>query len=96
MPIAEFVPEKRTINTPFFTLKRGRNNLGKNRYAIVISTKVDKRSTRRHLWKRRLLKVLEAIPNTSTDHLIIVNPHIKEAKTASEVLELLEGTIKKP
>lgn len=79
LPIKDFSPPNKKISFPFFTLKFKKNNLGYNRFGVIISLKVDKRSSRRNFWKRRFFEDFKNWPNLSSDFLFIVQPTIKNA-----------------
>ena len=51
----------RSIQASFFTLKTVRNSLALNRFAFVVSKKIDKRATVRNSIKRKLRSCIEEI-----------------------------------
>ncbi len=66
----------RKIYTPFLRLYWINNNLEFNRFGIVVSLKVSKRSTKRNLLKRRIRAIIkEEMPNLRQgfDILVITN-----------------------
>ncbi len=84
------------ISSDYFLVKIFRNDLGRNRFGVVISTKVDKRSTKRNFWRRMILNYARRQINFRKDLLIIVSPRIRElTKNAVEQeLEKIFGKIK--
>ncbi len=83
----------KTQSFPFFTIKTGPNNLGRYRFRIVISKKIDKRAVVRNRIRRKIKECIKEVlkeKHESKDCLIIVrknildedlkfSPYIKEA-----------------
>lgn len=76
VPREKFTPQRnqRRVVTEYFWARVSRNNLEHNRYAVVVSTKVDKRATRRHFIKRTILDAAHAWCDTSLDVIITALP----------------------
>ena len=51
----------KTISSSFFTLKTAKNNLKFNRFAFIVTKKMDKRATIRNLTRRKLRSSIEEI-----------------------------------
>ena len=75
------------IGQPFFAPELGfkitKNNLGKNRYGIVIPTVIDKRATVRNTIRRRIKEVARlADPNLKQgfDLMFLVRESVKDLK----------------
>lgn len=51
----------KNISTPFFSLKIAKNDQSLNRFAFIVSKKIDKRATLRNLLKRKLRSCIEEI-----------------------------------
>ncbi len=81
-------PQKK-ISSSHFAVKVFENNLGRNRFAAVIGSKVEKLSTRRNFWKRFILNVAAAQPNFSKDVIIFGKRGLVSlsARSAKEELE---------
>ncbi len=62
-----------------------------NRFGVVVSLGVDKRSVRRHFWKRKILDVVAHWPNMKKDFVIIAMPRLKGAQER-DVFEALRAT----
>lgn len=84
------------IGSDYFLVKIFRNDLGRNRFGVVIGTKVDKRSTKRNFWRRMILNYARRQINFGKDILIIVSPRIRELtkNAAEQELEKIFGKIK--
>jgi len=91
LPPGEF-PQKgaRRIENQYFILKTIPNSLARNRFAFLISKKVDPRSTGRHLLKRIFASTVKKWPPRGEDHLFILKPAIKEINK-----ELIKELLKK-
>ena len=73
------------INSDYFLVKIFKNELRHSRFGVVISAKVDKRSTRRNFWRRAILNCAKRQIGFGKDLLIIVSPRIRElSKSAAE------------
>lgn len=78
LPISDFKKKKsKGLNTDFFSIKFSGNDLGFNRFGVIISSKAEPKSARRHLIKRKILAVAKEIPNQSVDFLVIALPKVK-------------------
>lgn len=60
------------ITTHYFVIKFAANTIERNRFAVVIPAAAEKRSTRRHALKRRLLDGVRTWPNFGKDVLMLV------------------------
>ncbi len=67
---------RKSEHAPYFLIKYKTNGRIYNRFAVIVGTNVDKRSTRRHLWKRRFLARLRMWPDNGKDFLIVTHPAI--------------------
>lgn len=75
-----------------FLIKIYPNSKGYNRFGIIISQKVEKKSTKRHYFKRQIANYLLKLPNLSLDILIIAKPTLKEGdknKLKSELNQII-------
>ena len=81
----KMIVAKKIFSSPHFLIKVRDNNCGHNRFGIIISSGVLKKSTERHFWKRRIADYLRKLPNLKKDFLLIVMPEIKKA--SSEILK---------
>jgi RNase P protein component len=81
---------KKTTIGPFL-VRFGKNMSGENRFAVVISSKFEKSSARRHYWQRQIREKLKSWPNLGVDVIVSPLPAAKAAgaKKASE--ELFRG-----
>lgn len=82
-----------SVSTSFFTLKTAGNNLDLNRFAFVVSKKIDKRATQRNLLRRRLSSCVEEIFDrikVGNDFVIYPKPEAALVKR-EEVLKELES-----
>lgn len=70
---------RKVYAAPYFLLKLKGNNKECNRFAIIISAKTIKKSTRRHYWRRRMAENLKSWPNFRKDFLVIVSPKTENA-----------------
>ena len=68
---------EKTISTPYFQFKLSANTLNYNRFGIIISNTVVKKSTRRHFWKRKFTHEVRAWPSLKKDILVIVSRNIE-------------------
>ena len=79
MPVGEFpVRPLRQARSEYFSLKVSKNKFGHNRFAVVIGARVEKRSVRRHFWKRRILDWAKREPDAGADLLITVAPPLNK------------------
>ncbi len=73
------------VGSDYFLVKIFKNELRHNRFGVVISAKVDKRSSRRNFWRRVILNYARRQIGFGKDLLIIVSPRIRElSKSAAE------------
>lgn len=72
-----------TINSPLFTVKYTQNNLNINRFAFVISKKIDKRATKRNFLKRKISSCIEEI----FDRIVSGNDFVFYPKTSALEIE---------
>jgi ribonuclease P protein component len=66
----------RTVTTPFFSLKTKQNDVGVNRFAVVVGKSVDKRATQRNFWERQAKTQLLKAPKSSKDFIVIIFPRV--------------------
>jgi len=82
LPIDDFKKRKsRSASSDFFSIKFSPNGLEKNRFGVIISSKAEPKSSRRHLLKRKILEMAKAVPNQKTDFLVIALPKVKKIET---------------
>jgi len=82
------------VNTDYFLIKVFKNNLTHNRFGVVISAKVDKRSSKRNFWRRAILNYARRQTGFGKDFLVVVSPRIREL-SKSEVEQEVEKILKK-
>ena len=82
------------ISSPHFQIKAFSNDRGYNRFGAVVSLKVDKRSVRRHFWKRLVLDTLSAQPNFGKDFIVIAKPGLGKISKEEAEEELKEIFLK--
>ena len=58
------------LSSAHFQVKIFQNNLEHNRFGATVGLKVDKRSVKRHFWKRFILNRLLRKPNFGKDFII--------------------------
>lgn len=98
LPIDDFKKRKsKNANSDFFSIRFSPNGLERNRFGVIISSKAEPKSSRRHLLKRKILAAAEKIPNQRTDFLIIALAKVKaiEAKNINQEIDLLFSKITK-
>ena len=78
------------IGSDYFLLKVFKNELGHNRFGVVISAKVDKRSSRRNFWRRVILDYAKQQTDFGKDLVIIVSPRIRKLTKSMAEQELGE------
>lgn len=82
--------------TPRFFARVKPNTEGHNRFAVVVGTKVDKRSTKRNFIKRAVLGCAKEWPSLSSDIIIHITPAARDIpllKLKEEIDELcIEAT----
>ena len=85
----------RTFRSRSFLIKSFLNGLGFNRFGVVISKKVDKRSIKRNLIKRIIFDLSGKFVHTKnadkTDILFIVSPAMIKTEKADIIKELEES-----
>ncbi len=75
----------KTHTFPLFTIKTGPNNLGRYRFRIIISKKIDKRAVIRNKIRRKIKECIKEVLNAeyeSKDCLIIVRKNILDEDLA--------------
>ncbi|MEK7076708.1 MAG: ribonuclease P protein component [Patescibacteria group bacterium] len=72
-------------------IKWRENALGHNRFAVIVGNGVEKKSVRRHFWKRRVLRAASQWPNAGRDFLFIASRSLRET-SAAELSHTLNGT----
>ncbi|GEM_PF-1872266 len=78
----------------YFSLKNFRNELGHNRFGLIISARVDKRSSLRHFWRRLILEYVKGQPDAHQDFLITASPRLREL-SADQIRAELEKVFRK-
>ncbi len=63
------------LSSALLSLRYRPNQLGYNRFAVIISTRSAKTAVRRHFWKRLVLEVVRHWAQHSYDFLIIFPGH---------------------
>lgn len=86
-------PEKNTLSA-HFQIKAFSNDRGYNRFGVVVSLKVDKRSVGRHFWKRFMLDTLSAQPNFGKDFIVVAKPGLNGISKKEAENELKEIFLK--
>lgn len=56
-----FLNNPKNLKTPFFNLKFGENKLKVNRFAFIISKKIDPKATERNMLRRKVRSCIEEI-----------------------------------
>ena len=64
---------ERSYQINWLTVKSNSNNVGHNRFGVIIGSGAVKGAVLRHRLKRRILARAATAPNRSTDFLFIVN-----------------------
>lgn len=80
-------PQK-VFRSPHFLLKIFKNNIGHNRFGLVVGSNVEKKAVVRNYWKRRLRAFFAARPDLSGDFLLILSPAAKIATPRGVISEL--------
>ena len=80
------------MSSAHFVVKSIHNNLKRNRFAIIIGKKAEKKATRRHYWKRRLVAVAVAWPQMSRDFLITCPTNLSALTAGNFKKEITELT----
>ena len=62
--IKKVFKESKPIKSENFTIRWRRNRKGVNRFAVVVGTKIDKRSTRRNALKRHMREAIRNLNKT--------------------------------
>lgn len=70
--------QTKMVATRHLSVRLKKNTEGFNRFAVVIGTKVDKRSTRRNLLKRRIFGRVKEWQNFSSDIIIHIIPAARD------------------
>lgn len=70
--ISKIIQEGRKVVSPLFLVKILRNNADCNRFAVIVSKKVDKRSTKRNKCRRRIFEAIRNTKFVTNDHMNIV------------------------
>ena len=96
LPVAEIVSLQRSraerpTKSHLFIIKERMNGVGRNRYAVAISLRVDKRSSRRNFLRRRIHGALDKWPDSGRDVLIIGLPALSQA-SETEIRRELDRT----
>jgi len=90
IPSADLRQAQKAIisRSPSFVITGRKNGLPEARFAIVVGVKVDRRSVRRHLLKRRASGVLEKTELKGQDIVLLILPpaNILSAKAFRENL----------
>lgn len=72
-----------SLSTPFFNVKFGKNGKSLNRFAFIVSKKVDPRATERNLVKRKVRSIIEQIfdnIDSGNDFIFYIREGAKSAK----------------
>jgi ribonuclease P protein component len=80
LPVKEFPRNAQRISSPYTLVKFSLQSRSHNRFAVVISTKTEQSSVRRHRLKRILFELLALWPPVGVDAILI----IKEFPKAEE------------
>jgi len=106
--IEEIIKEGQKIYSESFLIKKNKNHLSTNRFAVVVSKKVSKEAVQRNLIKRRFLNAIQYIfknndkkdedikrenNNESSDYVLLVSPKQKDF-TYDKILKELEEKFK--
>lgn len=98
------IPRKARVPRSVFSEKPGKkifsshftaavfdNDLGRNRFAAIVSQRAEKLSVKRHFWKRIIMRASSHQPPTSKDVVIYAKPGLKNIseKEATEELEII-------
>jgi len=86
-------PEK-TVRTRLFVVKLARANAGVGRCAVVVSTRIDKRATRRNMIRRGAYDALRDVLSTKTDAILIAQPQAKNS-SRKEIIEDIHLLLRK-
>ncbi|MBP9716410.1 MAG: ribonuclease P protein component [Candidatus Levybacteria bacterium] len=86
----------KNLKRPLFNLKLGRNSLEINRFAFIISKKVDPRATQRNALRRKVRSCIEEIfDNIKPGNDFIFYPNaLAKDKDRAEILEELTRLFK--
>lgn len=95
--IEEIVEKGRVKQSPFLICRYQKNELSSDRYATVISTKVQKSAVKRNLLRRQIFECLRALENVpEREHFDIVlfvrRPLLKES--FESLKKILESSLK--
>jgi len=97
LPIQSFIKKSgRSFRGHYFLFKIAPNNLAFNRFGIIISKKVDTKSTARNKLKRLMFDAVKEFlvsAKAHADFLIIVSPNIMNLNP-EEIKKELKNTIK--
>jgi len=90
------IKNKKISTSPYFSIRAEGNRFGYNRFAVIISNKVSKKSSKRHYLKRLLVGLLGGWPDLSTDFLLIVSPGILDvdAETIKKEMDRILSRLK--
>ncbi len=89
--------KSQTVLNPLFTLKYGKNEKGVNRFAVIVSKKVDIRAVARNRTRRQIMSCIEKIIDKTVlgfDFLFIVKKEAVGKKTIV-ICKAIESIIKK-
>jgi len=92
VPTGEFHKQKRLLSTPEMAIKYGPNTVSHNRFAVIVSAKVDKRSSQRNNLRRTIYEGVIEWPNRKADFVIIVLPGIKKRTEKNWLKNNIEQT----
>jgi ribonuclease P protein component len=84
----------KTIQTPFFSLKTKRNELGHIRIGVIIGKAVHKEAAKRNFWKRQARSTLLELAKGNNDLLMIFLPGKKSVTKKQFKEELSRALIK--
>ena len=96
LPIKSFPKQgpKTILRNDFLSIKKLNNNIGINRFGVIISSKYDKRAVYRNEIRRFIYKNLESVYNNlmpTADYLFIINTNSqKESELKANILESIK------
>ena len=74
-----FSGDAETLHSELFLVKKSKNNLERSRFAVIIPKKVSKLAVKRHLDKRRIIRLMESLNfPAGNDYVLNLKKDIKE------------------
>ena len=83
------LPKKISIGP--FLVRFGKNNLIRNRFAVIIGKKNEKTAVGRHVWQRQIREKLKKWPNLGIDVAISCVCSVKDKNPRVETQMLVDG-----